>query len=105
MRLDSPGSLSHDYPGDRSDAHDTLPPTLLYTADTSGMPRTSVSEIINALNGIWSVRARSEEEGFLIRIEEERELFPVSNADLFHCLPFFLSDTTLFWYRSRRSDW
>jgi len=52
MRLDSPGSLSHDYPGDRSDAHDTLPPTLLYTADTSGMPRTSVSEIINALNGI-----------------------------------------------------
>ena len=32
-------------------------------------------------------------------------MFPVSDADLFRCLPFFLSGTAPFWYRSRRSDW
>ena len=33
---------------------------------------------------------------FLIRIEEGRELFPVSYTNLFRCLPFFLSGTALF---------
>ncbi|KYN44948.1 hypothetical protein ALC56_00600 [Trachymyrmex septentrionalis] len=41
----------------------------------------------------------SEAEVFLIRIEEGRELFPVNDADLFRCLPFFLSGTALFCFR------
>ena len=32
-------------------------------------------------------------------------MFPVSDADFFRYLPFFLSGTVLFWYRFRRSDW
>ena len=47
----------------------------------------------------------SDAEAFLIRIEEGRALIPVSDADLFKSLPFFLSGIALHWFRSKRSQW
>ena len=108
VQPDSPGPLLHDYSGDRVDVHRTPPPVASSPsrpADTSGVRQASISDIINALRR-WNLKCSgSEAEAFLIRIEEWRELFPVSDADLFQCSPFFLSGTALFLYRSRRSDW
>jgi len=58
MRLDSPGLPSHDYSGDRLDAHDALSPITsspLHTIDASGTPRASVTKIINALRK-WNLK-------------------------------------------------
>ncbi|EFN62561.1 hypothetical protein EAG_04420, partial [Camponotus floridanus] len=47
-------------------------------------------------------------ETFLFRIEEGRELVPVSDEDILRCLPFFLIGIALYWFRSKRnrlSDW
>lgn len=70
--------------------------------------RNPVAEIYNALrkwNLTFSGARGGDAEAFLIRIEEGRTLFPVSDTDLFRCLPFFLSGTALYWYRNRRSEW
>ncbi|KYN02587.1 Gag-Pol polyprotein [Cyphomyrmex costatus] len=40
-----------------------------------------------------------------MRIEESRALFPVSDDDLFRCLPFFLTGAALYWFRNRRAEW
>ncbi|EFN68535.1 hypothetical protein EAG_09967, partial [Camponotus floridanus] len=47
-------------------------------------------------------------ETFLLRIEEDRELVPVTDEDILRCLPFFLTGIALYWFRSKRnrlSDW
>ncbi|EFN64377.1 hypothetical protein EAG_07260, partial [Camponotus floridanus] len=47
-------------------------------------------------------------ETFLLRIEEGRELVPVSDEDILRCLPFFLTGIAYYWFRSkcnRLSDW
>lgn len=55
----------------------------------------------------WNLKfsgARGEDaETFLLRIEEGRELIPVSDEDVLRCLPFFLTDIALHWFRSKRS--
>jgi len=70
--------------------------------------RSSATEIYNALrkwNLTFSGARGGDAEAFLVRVEEGRELFPVSDEDLFRCLPFFLSGTALYWFRNRRSEW
>ncbi|XP_039309912.1 uncharacterized protein K02A2.6-like [Solenopsis invicta] len=61
-----------------------------------GGPQHSVTEIFNILrkwNLAFSGSRGSDAEAFLVRIEEGRALLPVSDDDLFRCLPFFLSGT------------
>ncbi|XP_024893572.1 uncharacterized protein LOC112468573 [Temnothorax curvispinosus] len=56
----------------------------------------------------WNLKfsgARSEDaETFLLRVEEGRELIPVSDADILRCLPFFLSGIALHWFRGIRDS-
>ena len=71
-------------------------------------PQHSVTEIFNILrkwNLAFSGSRGSDAEAFLVRIEEGRALLPVSNDDLFRCLPFFLSGTAVHWFRNRRAEW
>lgn len=54
----------------------------------------------------WNLKfsgARGEDaETFLLRIEEGRDLVPVSDEDILRCLPFFLTGIALHWFRGRR---
>lgn len=42
-------------------------------------------------------------ETFLLRIEEKRELVPVTDEDILRCLPFFLTGIALHWFRGKKS--
>lgn len=111
VRPDSPGHILRDCSGDRTDPRDASPPaesSPLRAASASTFPQASAVDIYNALrkwNLTFSGAHGGEAEAFLIRIEEGRELFPVSDQGLFRCLPFFLSGTALHWFRTRRSEW
>lgn len=102
MRPDSPGSFAFEDVAMREDVN------AAHTDVRAPVTRSSATEIYNALrkwNLTFSGARGGDAEAFLIRIEEGRALFPVSDADLFRCLPFFLSGTALYWYRNRRSEW
>ncbi|EFN71278.1 hypothetical protein EAG_11517, partial [Camponotus floridanus] len=44
-------------------------------------------------------------EAFLLRIKEARAIVPISDADLFKCLPLFLSEVALYWVRLESGNW
>lgn len=54
--------------------------------------------------GFSGVRG-SDAEAFLIRIREGRRIAPISDADLFKCLPFFLTGIALHWFRAKEGSW
>lgn len=55
----------------------------------------------------WNLKfsgARGEDaETFILRVEEGRELVPVSDEDILRCLPFFLTGMALNWFRGRKA--
>jgi len=62
--------------------------------------RASTAEAYNLMrkwNLHFSGKRGSGAEAFLLRIKEARAIVPISDADLFRCLPLFLTDTALYW--------
>ena len=57
----------------------------------------------------WNIRfsgSRQEDvDNFLKRIEEGRDLVPISDSDLLRVLPFFLTGLALNWFRGSRHRW
>lgn len=74
----------------------------------SARSQTSATNIYNIMRK-WNLQFSGTRGGdakaFLVRIEKGRLLAPVSDEDVFRCLPFFLSGTALHWYRARRNNW
>jgi len=75
------------------------------SADYTRASATEIYNILRKWNLTFSGSRGSDAEAFLVRIEEGRALIPVSDEDIFRCLPFFLSGTALHWFRARRSEW
>lgn len=71
-------------------------------------PRSSAADAYNLMrkwNLHFSGKRGSDAEAFLTRIKEARAILPVTDADLFKCLPLFLSDTALYWVRLEGEHW
>lgn len=69
--------------------------------------RHAVNDMCNALRK-WSVSfsgARgSDAEAFLTKLREGRELYPITDAELFRCIPFFLTNIASYWFENRRAE-
>jgi hypothetical protein len=71
-------------------------------------PRASTAEAYNLMrkwNLHFSGKRGNNAEVFLLRIKEARAIVPIADADLFKCLPLFLSDTALYWVRLESANW
>jgi len=53
----------------------------------------------------FSGKRGSDAEAFLLRIQEARAIVPISDDDLFKCLPLFLSDMALYRVKLKSSNW
>jgi len=61
--------------------------------------RASTAEAFNLMqkwNLYFSGKQGSNAEAFLLRINEARAIVPITDSDLFQCLPLFLSDIALY---------
>lgn len=70
--------------------------------------RSSASDAYNLMrkwNLLFSGKRDSDVEAFLLRIKEARAIVSISNANLFKCLPLFLSDVALYWVRLESRNW
>ena len=57
----------------------------------------------------WNIKysgtRRNDPDAFLMRIEERRDLVPVSDANLLRVIPFFLQGIALSWFRGSKHLW
>jgi len=70
--------------------------------------RASTAEAYNLMrkwNLHFSGKRGSDAEAFLLRIKEARAIVPITDSDLFKCLPLFLSDMALYWVRLESENW
>ncbi|XP_036145809.1 uncharacterized protein LOC118646618 [Monomorium pharaonis] len=71
-------------------------------------PRSSAADAYNLMrkwNLHFSGSKNCDAEAFLTRIKEARSILPVTDADLFKCLPIFMSDAALYWVRLESENW
>lgn len=79
--------------------------------DSAGATPNSRSSAVDAYNMLrkWNIRFSGKRgcdaEAFLTRLKEARAVMPVTDADLFKCLPLVLSDVALYWVRLESSKW
>ncbi|XP_024947127.1 uncharacterized protein LOC112495318, partial [Cephus cinctus] len=78
---------------------------------TLALDTTTMTTAYNAMRK-WELKfsgKRGEDiEEFITRVEEGREIIPVSDDDLLRCMPLFLSGVALLWFRDEREyfrDW
>ncbi|XP_020286671.1 uncharacterized protein LOC109856136 [Pseudomyrmex gracilis] len=62
-------------------------------------------EIMRKCNLKFSGARDSDPEEFLIKIETTRSIIPVSDEDIFRCLPFCLTGIALYWFRAKKYSW
>lgn len=71
-------------------------------------PRSSAVDAYNMLRK-WDIhfsgKRGCDAEAFLTRLKEACAVMPVTDADLFKCLPLVLSDVALYWVRLESSKW
>jgi len=70
--------------------------------------RASTAEAYNLIwkwNLHFSGKRGSDAEAFLLRIKEAHAIVPITDSDLFKCLPLFLSDIALYWMRLKSENW
>jgi len=70
--------------------------------------RASTAEAYNLMrkwNLHFSGKRGNDAEAFLLRIKEARAIVPIIDADLFKCLPLFLSEVALYWVRLESENW
>lgn len=53
----------------------------------------------------FSGKKDSDAEAFLLRIKEARAIVPIADADLFKCLPLFLTGIALYWVKLESENW
>lgn len=70
---------------------------------TSSNSAATAYNVMRKWNLKFSGTRGEDAETFLLRIEEGRELIPVSDEDILRCLPFFLSGIALHWFREKES--
>ncbi|XP_077282247.1 uncharacterized protein LOC143908456 [Temnothorax americanus] len=85
------------------------PPRIEYPPrHDRGNTRGSAAEAYNIMrkwNLHFSGQRGSDAEAFLLRIKEARSIIHVDDAELFKCLPLFLSGTALYWVRLESENW
>jgi len=70
--------------------------------------RASTAEAYNLMrkwNLHFSGKRGNDAEAFLLRIKEARAIVPIPDADLFKCLPLFLSEVALYWCYVQTLEW
>lgn len=70
---------------------------------TSSNSAATAYNVMRKWNLKFSGTRGEDAETFLLRIEEGRELIPVSDEDILCCLPFFLSGIALHWFRGKKN--
>ena len=88
----------------------TLPPRADPGPPYTGRrtPRNSAADAYHLMrkwNLHFSGKRNSDAEAFLTRIKEARSILPVTDADLFKCLPSFMTDYALYWVRLESENW
>lgn len=76
--------------------------------ESSSRSLVSASNVYNIMrrwNLSFSGAQGSDVKSFLTRVEEGRNHFAITDADMFGCLPFFLTGIALHWYRIERGQW
>lgn len=83
-------------------------PTRYQSPTNSRFTRATAADAYHMLrrwNLSFTGRRGSDAEAFLDRLREARDLITVSDLDLFKCLPGFLSEIALYWFRLENKNW
>ena len=115
LHLSPPADVRPDSPGqfDEDDVAEMEPVASPHLPRARNSPprspkRNDARDMYHTLrrwNSSFSGARGSDSEAFLDRIEEGRTMCPVDDAELFKCLPPFLTGPALYWFRNRRDGW
>lgn len=111
LLIGDPGSFQGDDKTSTQDSRRGYRAGTPVREDTAGISRNTRTSAMDAYQMLrkWNIQFSGKRgcdaEAFLTRLKEARAVMPVTDADLFKCLPLVLSDVALYWVRLESNKW
>lgn len=93
------------YFGQANDLRQRAPQDLRPYREPPRDRRNNAFDLIRKWNLKFSGKIGEDSEEFLRRVQDGRRMTEMGDRELLACLPFFLEDVALLWYRNNQSSW